>query len=108
MEALHGRSRLHLSLMNLGEIYYIFGRRRGEDAANLTIENIKRLPIQLLPIDENLVLAAARYKTNYRLSYADAFVVATAVSYNLTVVTGDPELLALTSEIPIEQLHRIN
>ncbi len=106
VEAIHGRSRLHLSIINLGEIYYSFGQKRGERAADLALEHIRRMPVQLLPVDENLVLAAARYKMNYRLSYADAFAAATAAPRNLTIVTGDPELFALEPEIPIERLHR--
>ncbi len=105
-EAIHGRSRLHLSIINLGEIYYSFGRRWGKRAADMAIERIKRMPIQLLPVDENLVLAAARYKMNYRLSYADAFAMAAAVPRHLTIVTGDPELFALEPEISIERLRR--
>jgi len=104
--AADGHVRLFISLINLGEVYYISGQLWGSDTAETILHYIKQSAIQLLPVDEDLVLAAARYKMNHRLSYADAFAVATAVPRHLTIVTGDPELFALEPEISIERLRR--
>ncbi len=105
-EAADGNAYLTLSLINLGEIFYIFGRRRGKAAADQLLAYVKDLPIHILQVDEVRVLAAARYKIAHSLAYADAFAAAAAVELAATLVTGDPELLALTSELEIEKLSR--
>jgi hypothetical protein len=52
-----------------------------------------------VPAREPLVLEAARIKASYRLSYADAFAVATSRAENAYVLTDDPEILALPSAV---------
>jgi ribonuclease VapC len=49
------------------------------------------LPIGLIDVTTERVLAAANVKARHTVSYADAFVVAAAVEYSATIVTGDPE-----------------
>jgi predicted nucleic acid-binding protein len=64
------------------------------------------LPIEILPVNETAVFAAARWKMRYPLSYADAFAAAAAEEYQATLLTGDPELLALTNVLKIETLQK--
>ncbi len=40
-----------------------------------------------------LVLAAAGLKADHALAYADAFAIATALAYQASLLTGDPEIL---------------
>jgi predicted nucleic acid-binding protein len=51
--------------------------------------------------DAELVLDAARVKADHRLSYADAFAVATAERHRLPLLTGDRDLLALDRELTV-------
>ena len=83
--------RLFMCYVNLGEVYYITAREFGTVRANEIIAIVKRLPIEFVEVDEGLVLTAGRVKAMYSLSYADAFVVATAIDKNATIVTGDNE-----------------
>ena len=62
------------------------------------------LPIRRAPNDFEQVIAAARLKAEYPLSYADCFVVATAVREGAIVLTGDPEFKSVESVVPIEWL----
>lgn len=81
-----------MSWVNLGEIYYLVHRRRGERAANRAVSDLR----SVLTTDEataTRVLEAARLKANHRLSYADAFAAATAIARDAELWTGDPELL---------------
>ena len=94
-----------LSVINFGEVYYIFGRERGADAAKKLVSGVKQLPIQILPVDERRVLTAAQYKMTNPISYADAFAVAAAAELDAVLLTGDPELFALDGEIKIERLY---
>ncbi len=101
-----GHVQLSLSVINFGEVYYIFGRERGVDAGKKLVSGLKQLPIQILPVDEQRVLAAAQYKMAHPISYADAFAIAAAIELNAALLTGDPELFALDGEIKIERLSR--
>lgn len=81
----------YLSVISLGEIYYIIARKIGEEKADASIEDISCLPISLIDATKERVLAAAHIKAQHAVSYADAFVVAAAVEHSATIVTGDPE-----------------
>jgi len=82
---------VYLSVISLGEIYYIIARKIGEKKADASVEDISCLPICLIDITKERVLAAAHVKAHHPVSYADAFVVAAAVEHSATIVTGDPE-----------------
>ena len=90
-EAVAGASAAFLSVISLGEIYYIVARKRGEEKAGAITEDIPRLPVGLVDATKERVLAAARVKAQHPVSYADAFVVATAIEFAATIVTGDPD-----------------
>jgi len=90
-EAAAGAIVTFLSVISLGEIYYIVARKRGEEEAGAITEAISRLPIGLVDAMKERVLAAARVKAQHPVSYADAFVVAAAIEFAATIVTGDPE-----------------
>jgi predicted nucleic acid-binding protein len=94
-EAEFQKSRLFLSIINLGEIYYSLGKTKGRKEADETLKTIYRLPITILPATEESVLAAAALKIDYAISYADAFAAAEAKKLGVTLVTGDPELFQL-------------
>lgn len=97
---------LALSLINLGEVSYVIGRLSGKDAANTAVQTIRETPIEIIPVDEQAVFAAADYKSMNRISYADAFALAAAVELDATLVTGAPELTALSHIVRIEALER--
>jgi ribonuclease VapC len=105
-QAREGTARLLISIINLGEVYYTIGRLRGEDFAEQILSELRLLPLEILPIDEADVFAAARWKMQDPLAYADAFAAAAAEKYQAVLVTGDPELLALKDKIEIEKLGR--
>lgn len=94
-----GNLRLLLNLVNLGEVYYRIAQIRGLDSAQETLRLIRELPLDFFPVREKLVLEAARLKSEQRISYADAFAVATARLENGPVITGDPEILSLPKEV---------
>jgi predicted nucleic acid-binding protein len=105
-QAGHRQMRAVISIINLGEVYYRIGKLQGQKAADDTLADLRLLPMDILPADEEAVLAAARLKMKYPISYADAFAVAVSEAYKATLLTGDPELIALAGELHIERLHR--
>lgn len=105
-KARQSNARLLVSVINLGEVFYNVGKVRGERFAESILSELRLLPLEILAVDENLVLAAARWKMKYSISYADAFAAATAEKLRAVLVTGDPELLALKGVLQIEALER--
>jgi len=65
---------------------------------------VKSWPITWIHSDEQLCLLAARYKAQYRISLADAFVAAAAFKLNAALVHKDPEFDALESEVKLQPL----
>ena len=76
-----------MSSINLGEVSSGLRCAVGE-----TVRDIRSVIDVRLPY-ERLVLKAARIKADHPVAYADAFGAALAVSTDLTLWTGDPELL---------------
>ena len=93
-----------ISIINLGEVIYNTERRYGLAKAQDALALIQRLPIEVLPADNQTVLTAAHIKANHPISYADAFVVVAAQKLNGIIMTGDPEFLDITEFARIEWL----
>ena len=100
-EALKGDAFVHMSAINLGEIYYLATRKFGKKQAEEMLEDIKRLPIKIEEATFERIVEAGRIKARYPLSYADAFCISLAIELQASVVTGDPEFKNVESLIKI-------
>ena len=80
-----------ISEINLGEVYYKTIRRLGIASAKTQLEQFFELAIQVIPPSSEIILSASEIKAEYAISYADCFAVATALKFDASVVTGDPE-----------------
>lgn len=98
-------AQLYMSVVNLGEVYYIISRKRGERAAEEVVRGVME--------EESLTLAqvtwprakeAARIKAAGGLSYADAFALGLAREVGGPVVTGDPELRPVAAKLGVEMV----
>jgi len=105
-EAEQKKLSLHMSWINLGEVVYQVGKRRGDAEARETLEEILLLPVRFHEARKQDVLQAAQNKMRFALSYADAFAVALTQSLDGTILTGDPEILKLDLSLKIEKLER--
>jgi uncharacterized protein len=103
-EAATGEVHLSLCLMNYGEVLYSLERRWGRNGGRRAAATLAALPLSLAPVSKELVEEAARVKAYNRLSYADAFAVATAMHLGATILTGDPEFHAVENDVRIEWL----
>jgi len=90
-----------LNVINMGEVIYTVQRRFGLRYKLDVVMNIGRLGIVILPAPNDLVFRAAELKAQFALSYADAFVVASAMDHNAVVVTGDPEFRQVETLVKI-------
>ncbi len=105
-DAQAGNARLFISIMNIGEIYYRVGKTKNAKEADSVLADLYLLPLEVLPATDETVLSAARIKMTHNISYADAFAAVTAQQKDATLLTGDPELVALKRVARIEKLHR--
>jgi predicted nucleic acid-binding protein len=80
-----------IQIVNFGEIIYRTKKDFGNDAKLRVIRSVVQLGFRIISASDNLVYAAAELKGSYPISYADAFLLATALRENAVIVTGDPE-----------------
>jgi ribonuclease VapC len=80
-----------LQIVNFGEIIYRTKKDFGEEAKVRVIQNVMRLGFKIVSASDTIVYSAAELKGSFAISYADAFLLATAISEKATIVTGDPE-----------------
>lgn len=96
-------SKAYLSIISLGEAYYILLRRKGERAAKEVTESIMmEEAIELVEVPWSRIKAAARIKAKGGLSYADSFVLELAEELQAPIVTGDPEIQTIAKELDVE------
>ena len=77
-----------MHLVNFGEVYYD-ALKISKNNGNKLFETIDKLPIKILwKIDKELIEQAGYYKVNFKMSYADSFVLASAKINNAQVVSS--------------------
>jgi len=81
----------YINAINFGEIIYITKREFGDQKKIEVLAHIERLQFTILPVPNSLIFQASEYKAEYPISYADCFVLASALEYDATIVTGDPD-----------------
>lgn len=100
--AREGHTKLYLSIINFGEIYYNTMRERGIEKANETKLIIEQLPIIIIDADKPITIEAAKLKALYPVAYADCFAAALGVMKKSKVVTGDPEFKKFIKSVKLE------
>jgi uncharacterized protein len=100
------RQRLVLcaSFVTLVEIRYITIQEKGESSADYLLGMVKSWPLRWVYPDEKQCLLAARYKAEFRISLADAFIAAAAHGVQATLIHKDPEFAPLAREIRLAPL----
>ena len=93
--------RLLMSVVNIGEVWYSFARRRSTADANQALRWIREIGIEHIDADIELTRIAAGFKAKGGISYADCFAAALAKHNKATLITGDQEFKQLEKEIEI-------
>jgi ribonuclease VapC len=91
-EAEAGQTRLLMSAINVGEVYYFLMKHHSQDLAESWRESSRTLPVTIETPTVEDIWSAASLKGGFAIAYADAFAAALAQKYNCPLVTGDPEL----------------
>ena len=92
--------KIHISAINVGEIFYRLYKNGKSKVAASFLSDIKRkvFPWQVVPATNMRVWEAAKLKGEYMISYADAFAMALAREMGGEIVTRDPEIIAVCNE----------
>lgn len=101
-----GETRICINIINLYEVYYKNIRKAGLYVANefLGMFNAMAVEVVFMRVD-SIFAEAARFKTNYRMSLADSFAIATAFCRGATLVTADHhEFDAVRQDGPVDFL----
>ena len=99
-----GRVAIHSSFVSLTELQYIRANEQGAESAASLVAWVKQQPVQWLHSDDALCGEAAKLKAAHKVSFADAFVAATAKRLDATLVHKDPEFDALAGVIKLHGL----
>ena len=92
---------IYMSVVNVGEVWYTFAREISEEEADASVKALRDLRIQFETADWTLTQEAARFKSQNKMSYADAFAAALTKTKKADLVTGDGEFKPLDGEIKI-------
>lgn len=76
--------------ITLGEVYYDTHRFSGVEMAHQVLNDLLSLPVTIVrDLSDSILIEAGNLKATYRISYADAFVLALAKQHQASVVTSD-------------------
>ena len=91
-----------MSVVNVGEVWYILARRVSEEEADTSVKELRNLRIEFVNADWELTKEAARFKSKHKMSYADAFAAAVVKVKKADLVTGDSEFKPLEEQVKIQ------
>jgi ribonuclease VapC len=98
-----GTTRLFMSAINVGEVYYFLRKHHSEELAESWRESSRTLPATIeVP---TAVWDAALLKGRYPIAYADGFAAALARKHQCPLVTGDAELRSV-ADLELEWIGR--
>lgn len=92
------------SFVSYTEIFYITYQEEGREKAQHRINLMNRLMITRVDSSQELGLIAGRLKAIHRISFADAWVAATAMMLGAVLVHKDPEFEELEDKLKMLKL----
>jgi len=97
-----------MTVVNIGEVWYIIARGMSEAEADRSIAELRQLGIEFVDADWKLTREAAIFKSKNKMSFADCFAAALAKENKADLVTGDHEFKQVEGEIRIAWLQRLS
>jgi predicted nucleic acid-binding protein len=105
LDAVDKDTKLLMTSVNFGKVYYIIMRECGQQKADEIEKVIQSLPIEIVDVDMTLAREAAKLKAKYRISYADCFAASlTKIARKGELLTGDKEFDLLKNVVKIHWL----
>ena len=100
-DALENKIPVFMSVINLGEVWYILAREVSTAEADGSLLKLQSWGMEFVDADWNFAHEAAIFKSKFKISYADAFAAALAKARRATLVTGDSEFKPLEEVLNI-------
>jgi len=98
------RKPVYLSFMTFMECRYRLWKDQGKSAADELFRSLSLLPVTRVDVDDALLMTASELKAQYKISVADSWIIATAITLNATLVHKDPEFDALADRVAMKAL----
>ncbi|HMU34836.1 MAG TPA: type II toxin-antitoxin system VapC family toxin [Pyrinomonadaceae bacterium] len=92
---------LLMSVVNVGEVWYIIARRISPSDADEALDLLDEFGIRFIEVDIDLARVAASFKVSGNISYADCYAAALAEKRNAILITGDQEFTQFEERIKI-------
>lgn len=87
-----GQLEAGISVVTLTEIHYKYLQEQRPDLAKTRTEQLKyALYLKKLEITQDIAIKAGQFKGKHHISIADAFIAASALSEDATVISDDPD-----------------
>ncbi|MFP5039558.1 PIN domain-containing protein [Parasediminibacterium sp. JCM 36343] len=81
---------IYIHKVTLLELFYDCLKRGGSVNVENILARLNKMPIvKVKTIDDDYIRKAAYFKANYRISFADSFVLALGNIYNAKIITSD-------------------
>jgi len=90
-----------MSALNWGEVFYNIWQHHGEEAAQRAIGRLSRLPIEIVPVEQQQALKAGEIKALHMLSFVDCIAAALAELRNSILVTADRDFEKLGRTVQV-------
>jgi len=103
-DAMDGNATIHSSFVSLTELEYITTQKFGVDKARELLKSVEDKPVRWHQSDRALCGEAAKLKAAHKVSFADAFVAATAKRVDAVLIHKDPEFNTLAGVIKLHSL----
>mgnify|MGYP001599063271 CR=1 FL=1 len=104
MKARRREVHAYLSFISITEAGYKAYQARGEDGLVSILAYCQQLPVERVTVNDELIALAARMKGSYRMSLADAWILATAKQLNAILIHKDPEFEQAASDVKLQPL----
>lgn len=96
---------LLMTVVNVGEVWYIVARETSPIEADASIKQLRDLGVRFVDADWELAKNAGYFKSRNKMSFADCFAAALAKQNKAHLATGDPEFKQVEPEIAIHWLN---
>lgn len=99
--AQRGEVELFASFVSFTEVLYIALQEHDEAEAHTRLDLMKQLPVERVESSEKIGMLAGEFKAWHRISFADAWIAATAQFYTATLVHKDPEFEQIKNDVTL-------
>lgn len=96
--------KIFVSFMTFMECRYRVWKNHGPGAADELFRALGLLPVIRVDFDDALLMTASELKARHKISVADSWIIATAITRKATLVHKDPEFEALSDKVAMKTL----